>query len=693
MAASNSFPFFSKFPNRWGRFLLLLLSLISPSLWAQNSTKPVYCVTACPAQEVEHEMNISWAADSALTETYVLVTEASDKRWRKARIFQPEQHEFCTVFDGKSSKAANRDNFLEKARFWKNGAHLTGLKADTEYKYLIRTGKKGRRGQDLSSEHRFKTGGAEEWSCCIISDYHSYPPLGGRLQAAMQMVDTVRHYDPEMDWILHVGDITAWGASYSFWQIMYEEQPFADFFWAGVNGNHDNMSRNYENSNQYFRQTAYYPLNGYEPEMGVCYHFRYGDVLFVMLNNEAMRQDEGLFAAQRWVKRVVNEARSSERPPRFVVVVEHYQWFFGQSGSTSQYGRWNALFDELGVDLAIGANNHIYARTGAIFDDKKTDGTFGTVYLQTSSSDNERGQEMQELRYNADKIESRFTEGGRTVGALSMQVSPTQIQLTLLDRKGYQVDRCIIPAKEKLVTKPDLLGNYLRDSLDVFTSRCEKVLNAAYMAQKQLGTNDSLPGWEGFPVGLYEYYTGKDSEAGCRKKGLVYMLNPDARKLAKWIIHAVYDATGKVRYEDLEKTRLRIMYQSGAQFPVSGVVYEDMEGDGTYYPYLFKDGLTVYLADEEQWKSPQNHPSEEQLQFYLRMTYDDLKPYTGTYARICSTTRTMYYQAGGQEDVGHDETREQRSKAYLATVAKLYQQAWKSDRNFLIYAWCLSALK
>ena len=130
-----------------------------------------------------------------------------------------------------------------------------------------------------------------------------------------------------------------------------------------------------------------------------------------------------------------------------MVVAEHYQWFFGQDGRNAQYSRWKTLFDELKVDLAIGANNHIYARTGAIFNDEKTDGSFGTVYLQTSSADNERGQEMQELQYNEDKIESRFTEGNRTVSAINMKVTRNQIRLVLLDRNGQQMDDYVIPAK------------------------------------------------------------------------------------------------------------------------------------------------------------------------------------------------------------------------------------------------------
>ena len=39
-----------------------------------------------------------------------------------------------------------------------------------------------------------------------------------------------------------------------------------------------------------------------------------------------------------------------------------------------------------------------------------------------------------------------------------------------------------------------------------------------------------------------------------------------------------------------------IKRQSGAQFPVQGVVYEDMYTKNFYEPYIFKDGVTVYVA-------------------------------------------------------------------------------------------------
>lgn len=57
-----------------------------------------------------------------------------------------------------------------------------------------------------------------------------------------------------------------------------------------------------------------------------------------MLNSEMMRKDEGLAAAQQWVRRVIQE-----NPARYVVVMEHYQWFFATTGRTSQYERWHDL--------------------------------------------------------------------------------------------------------------------------------------------------------------------------------------------------------------------------------------------------------------------------------------------------------------------------------------------------------------
>lgn len=165
-----------------------------------------------------------------------------------------------------------------------------------------------------------------------------------------------------------------------------------------------------------------------------------------MLNNESMRSDEGLLKAQQWVREVI-----AQNPNRFIVVMEHYQWFFGESGKTSQYDRWRQLFDGCGVDLAIAANNHIYARTNALFGGVETDGSKGTVYIQTPSSDNERGQELKEWTENLDIIKSRWSEGAKTVGALLLKATDNNLTITLYDRDGNTIDEVIVISKKASV--------------------------------------------------------------------------------------------------------------------------------------------------------------------------------------------------------------------------------------------------
>ena len=226
----------------------------------------------------------------------------------------------------------------------------------------------------------------------------------------------------------------------------------------------------------------------------------------------------------------------------------------------------------------------------------------------------------------------------------------------------------------------------MKDSLPAMTERCEKVLKAAYMEGTLLEVNKKLEGWEGYPVRLYEYYTGYDSTACGPKKGKVYLLNPSPEKLAKWIMTAVWEVKGNLDFQYTEKLRKQILYQSGAQFPVSGVVYEAMYKKGDYYPYLFKNGVSVWLLDASL-KNP--HPDEKLLDFYLNMKYSDLKPNVGTYARICSTTPDQYLAAGGTEDIGSGKNIKQH---WLDVVRELYKKAWKSDRNELMVIWCKANL-
>lgn len=237
--------------------------------------------------------------------------------------------------------------------------------------------------------------------------------------------------------------------------------------------------------------------------------------------------------------------------------------------------------------------------------------------------------------------------------------------------------------------KITLPPSYLKERFPELVEKARDLLAHAYMAKELLQTTDTLPGWEGFPVKLYAYKTGKDIHTGQQKRGLVYLLNPGAQKLATWIATTCLLVKGSL--DDQYTTQLLewIKQQSGAQFPVKGIVYEDQYVKGYYEPYLFKDGVTVYVKDSSRWPADKTC-TPEQLKYYLRITNQQLLPQTGQYARIASTTREDYIKASGLVAVG-DKT--DRRLAWLGVVRELYKKAWNSDRNELLIMWAKAHMK
>lgn len=421
--------------NRISNFyksLIFTLSLfcISCSLIAQNSN--VFSIVTCPAEDSNSNMNVSWGADTSCRDTYLIYTMVKDVNWKAAKKVYPVVFT-CFTYDSIYSKTADNLDFYENAIFLKCNASLTNLNSGSEYMYKIISDD-----NTESSVHYFKTGSKEGWSACVISDFHTYSPIPSRLEGAMKMVDTIKKFASNIDFVLHLGDVCAWGGSYSFWKELYREDNFNKYMWAGVNGNHDNMTRQYGLSNKFFRDANFNPNNSYGDEQGVSYFFKYGEVLFIMLNSESMRDRNGFLDAKNWLTKVVKENKC-----RYTIVCEHYQWFFGTDGKSSQYLMWAELFDTLGVDLALAGNDHIYVRSGAIYKNKKTDGSIGTIYIQAPSSDNGRGRECDYKlapKYNNDLIMSRWSEGPKTIGALHLKVTKKKIIITLLDRNANVID-------------------------------------------------------------------------------------------------------------------------------------------------------------------------------------------------------------------------------------------------------------
>jgi hypothetical protein len=216
------------------------------------------------------------------------------------------------------------------------------------------------------------------------------------------------------------------------------------------------------------------------------------------------------------------------------------------------------------------------------------------------------------------------------------------------------------------------LHQFMRDSFDVIKSRVEKsVIKARYMEGKLINETDSLNGWEGFKVKLYEYSVF-DNASHATLKARVYLLDANSAQIAKWVISTCWAVKENLqkKYTDFQIQSIRDA--SGGQFPVGGVVYEDMDGAGQK-PYLFKDGVTVFLNNINITAL-----NESQIFELANVKIQDIKR-TGKFARIISTTREQYSANGGTQNTD--------GLNWLTVVREEYKKAWNTDKNNLMIAW------
>jgi hypothetical protein len=228
-------------------------------------------------------------------------------------------------------------------------------------------------------------------------------------------------------------------------------------------------------------------------------------------------------------------------------------------------------------------------------------------------------------------------------------------------------------AEAKLQTKKIVLP---QDAVDRVEQYFTMKLNSRYMERNSEPT--TYPNWEGFPL-IKCKYTVKDKD-GTVKPAEVIMLNATPHQLARWVVYTCLEVKNSAASEYTDKLSQHIIYQSGAQYPVAGMVYEDMEGDGIFKLYCFRDGVTVGIKGIENQYARVLTPEQIKLTLYGEIEW------SGKYARIQSTTREQYTAAGGKVDVGTSE-KEKRKLAWLTVSRELYQQAWNNDRNELMLAW------
>jgi hypothetical protein len=204
-----------------------------------------------------------------------------------------------------------------------------------------------------------------------------------------------------------------------------------------------------------------------------------------------------------------------------------------------------------------------------------------------------------------------------------------------------------------------------------------------YMEQGE-GRPVTVAGWEGFPTKRYTYVvTDKD---GTKKTADVVLLDPTAEQIAGWIVDACTEVKGAYDVAEGRRIFKHILGQSGGQFPVAGVVYEDIiPQDGVYETYCFRDGVTVEVEGLPHRCT--TVLTKEQIEASIGGKIKRVF----TYARIQSTSPAMWVAAGGATDVLDGNGKP--TAAWPVAIRGAYQKAWASNRNELLVAWLKAQAK
>jgi hypothetical protein len=210
-----------------------------------------------------------------------------------------------------------------------------------------------------------------------------------------------------------------------------------------------------------------------------------------------------------------------------------------------------------------------------------------------------------------------------------------------------------------------------------FASRIEAQLRLArYMEGRCVPV--SLPEWASHDTQKCSYAV-TDEATGKTKHGLVILLDPPPRRLSAWIVNAC-QAVRPLESGCPDRLFRRVLEQSGGQFPVAGIVYEDiLPRDGVYEAYGFRNGVTTILQGVEHRRVEPFSPDELEAALVappLRTASE------AGFARLVGISRDEYSNANPAAKVN--------GLAWLDVVRDEHRKAMNSERNFLLEAWLAS---
>lgn len=255
-------------------------------------------------------------------------------------------------------------------------------------------------------------------------------------------------------------------------------------------------------------------------------------------------------------------------------------------------------------------------------------------------------------------------------------------------------------AQEAMVYK-DLMAstlNYLR-----LPNGQSRILRSAYMRQNCRDlTNDQMETygaekWIGYPLELCRYRVSDSAGQKLVKEVEVILLKVSNNMYATWMVNTCL-AIDQPNLNCVKTLTLRILEQSGGQFLVRGIAYEDMftyhpdyrkkilGADGYYEPFCFRDGVTVMLEKFRRNSIEILTPEQKANCFAGPLTKDDEK--IGQMVRPQGTTMKSYADSEGNTKIFTNFANQIFPNENWLEVSRLEtQKAFRTGINNMMIIW------
>lgn len=207
-----------------------------------------------------------------------------------------------------------------------------------------------------------------------------------------------------------------------------------------------------------------------------------------------------------------------------------------------------------------------------------------------------------------------------------------------------------------------------------------------------------IPFWEKDSLVEYSYSIPDKIDNTLTAKVIMY--NADIHRLANWIYFSLLDTKKKMDNTNIDKIISHIRSVSGFQFPIRGIVYEDLSNskgrysktnnsfDGVQETYFFFDGISVShkkikVSTYNSSGIPQRVNDENVIVDMKEADIDSVF----VYGRICNTQRQDYnkfllFKKEKQIDL--------TGIKFLYKIREEYKKAMHNKKNNLITAWVLT---